>query len=54
MELTILIICFIFGIVITYKAIQYDENMAPLCVYPIALSFLSGLIIYFKYIQPLF
>ena len=54
MELAILIICFIFGIVVTYKAIQYDEDMAPLCVYPIALSFLSGLIIYFKYIEPLF
>lgn len=54
MELTILIICFIFGIVFTYKAIKYDENMAPLCVYPIALSFLSALIIYFKYINSLF
>ena len=54
MELTILIICFIFGISITYKAIKYDENIAPLCVYPIALSFLSGLIIYFKYIKLLF
>ena len=54
MELAILIICFIFGIVITYKALQYDENIAPLCVYPIALSFLSALLIYFKYIKPLF
>jgi hypothetical protein len=54
MELAILIICSIFGIVFTYKAIKYDEDLAPLCVYPIALSFLSGLIIYFKYIKPLF
>ena len=52
MELFLLIIGFIVGIVISFLMIKHDDHLAPICVYTLALSFLCGVLIYFKYIMP--
>ena len=51
MELFLLIIGVILGIVISFLMIKHDDHLVPICVYPLTLSFLCGVVIYFKYIM---
>jgi len=51
MELFLLICGVIFGIFACFIMLNCDEDFMPLIVYPLALTFLCGILIYFKYIK---